>query len=139
MAQTLAFVAAVALVLALPACGGEDEDPGGDEPSPRTALVIVVQPEGPGGPELEASLECDPPGGTHPDPEAACRALFANRQALEPVAADAICTQLYGGPNRATIRGTLEGREVAAELNRTNGCEIDRWDRLKHLLAIDSA
>lgn len=135
MAQALGFLVVFALVVALPACGGNDGD-GGAEPPPRTSLTIVVQPEGPGGPEFQATLECDPPGGTHPDPEAACRALTANPEALEPVPADMVCAQLFGGPNRATVRGTFEGRGVAAELSRTNSCEIDRWDRLEPLLAI---
>jgi hypothetical protein len=124
-------------VLALPACGGDETD-GIGAAAPRTALAILVQPDGPGGRRLEATLECDPPGGTHPDPDAACKALAANRSALDPVPADVVCSQLYGGPSQATIRGTLDGREVAAELNRRNGCEIERWDRLAPVLAIAS-
>ena len=41
-------------------------------------LTITFWPEGPDGESTEATLTCDPAGGTHPDPEAACAALAAD-------------------------------------------------------------
>lgn len=129
--RALAFVAALALVLA--ACGGEEEAETGaaEDVGPAAELTIVVT-DGTG--KREATLECDPDGGTHPRPEEACRALAANVGALEPVPEDVACTQQYGGPERARITGTLSGREVDAELSRSNGCEISRWDHLEVVL-----
>jgi hypothetical protein len=49
---------------------------------------------------------------------------------FEPVPADRACTELYGGPQTATVRGTWGGETVDATFERTDGCEIDRWDRL---------
>jgi hypothetical protein len=83
----------------------------------------------------EWTLTCNPPGGTHPDPEAACRALEENgEQALPPVSPTQRCTMIYGGPQTATVTGTWGGEEVDAEFSRTNGCEIHRWKSLAGLL-----
>ena len=43
---------------------------------------------------------------------------------------DRICTEQYGGPELATITGTLDDQPVDTTINRTNGCGIDDWDRL---------
>ena len=52
-----------------------------------------------------------PPGGDHPRAEAACRALeTAPRDPFAPVAKDTLCTQMYGGPQTATITGMWRGR-----------------------------
>lgn len=39
-----------------------------------------------------------------------------------------VCTQVYGGPETATVTGTLDGKPVDASFSRTNGCEISRFD-----------
>jgi hypothetical protein len=44
------------------------------------------------------------------------------------------CTELFGGPDVATIEGQLNGDEVNAELTRSNGCEIERFDAVVPLL-----
>jgi hypothetical protein len=31
------------------------------------------------------------------------------------------------------VRGTFRGRRVRASFNRTNGCEIERWNRVAFL------
>jgi hypothetical protein len=58
------------------------------------------------------------------------------RQALEPLPADSICTQIYGGPQKARVRGRLDGRPVDARFSRVNGCEIHRWDQLRFLFPV---
>ncbi len=103
-----------------------------------TSLTITVWADGHPGPSKTWTLKCDPPRGTHPQRRAACRALAQAKNPFAPVPENAICTQIYGGPDRATIRGTLDDREVSAELSRENGCEIARWDRLAPVLAIAS-
>ena len=79
-------------------------------------------------------LSCDPPGGDHPDPEAACQVLDAHADALRPVAKDRACAQVYGGPEQATITGTWRGQRVFSTLSRTDACEIARWAALEGLL-----
>jgi hypothetical protein len=91
------------------------------------------------GESFETTLTCDPAEGTHPSPEAACSALAADREALEPVPPDVACTLIFGGPERATVVGVLDGADVDAAFERSNGCEIDRWDRVAPLLQIRPA
>jgi hypothetical protein len=38
-----------------------------------------------------------------------------------------ICTQIYGGRQRARITGTIGTRHIDRRLERTNGCEIGDW------------
>lgn len=144
----VAPVVVVAFAL-LAACATSDPGPGGPtvatpstggpvtgSPTPSTSsgeLTIVVRDAT----EQESTwtLTCAPVGGTHPDPEAACAALTAHATAaLPPVAKDTMCTQVYGGPETASITGTWQGRPVRSTFSRTNGCEIARWNMLKGLL-----
>ncbi len=76
------------------------------------------------------TLKCDPPGGTHPDPALACDVLTGVPDPFAPVPADAVCSQVYGGPEKAKVTGTYQGVPVDAEFSRTDGCEISRWDAI---------
>ncbi len=97
-------------------------------------LTITARP-GPDSPAETWTLTCDPPGGTHPDAEAACGALErVRRDPFAPVPAGMLCTQVYGGPQTATITGTWQGRSVHASYRRTDGCEIARWDAIADVL-----
>jgi len=105
-------------------------DPGGSR-SGRADLTIRVR----GGPVLTWHLTCGPAGGSHPDPERACRVLAGEgASALSPVPKDRMCTEIYGGPQTAEITGTWRGEKVLASLKRTNGCELGRWSALEGLL-----
>jgi Subtilisin inhibitor-like len=116
--------------------GGADGDSTEGRPGPAVEVTVTFWPQGKGGPSREATLTCDPAGGTHPDPEAACAALAADAAALEPVPPDSACTMIFGGPEEATVTGVVNGAEVDAELSRSNGCELARWDSLTPLLQI---
>lgn len=131
----------VAIVAVLAGCGTEggsvvrDQPTGGDNAPTNgvTELTVVVR-AGPGQEERTFSLRCDPPGGDHPRPEAACRALAALEEPFAPVPPDTRCTEIYGGPQTATVTGTYLGEQVEAEFDRTNGCQISRWDAHVELL-----
>jgi hypothetical protein len=104
-----------------------------DTPSSATELTIVVNDGS--GKKSTWRLTCNPPGGTHPDPEAACRVLEANgAAALPPVPKDKACTQIYGGPETATITGTWQGNRVISRFARNDGCQISRWKLMEGLL-----
>ena len=119
----------VILVL-LTGCGSAS-DSGGS--APRYDLTVIYWPNGPDGESVEATLTCDPDGGTHPDPDGACAALADNEDALEPVPGDVACTEIYGGDQVARITGSVE-----ASFSRANGCEIARWDALKAVLELEA-
>lgn len=137
------------LVLALVAgvlvsgSGCTDQDRGADVPgpsgtgssAPTTGTELVVVGTDGSGARVRWRLTCEPPGGDHPDPEAACRVLAeAGDRALPPVRKDRVCTQVYGGPETATVSGTWRGQPVVSSFSRTDGCQIARWDALAALL-----
>ncbi len=101
-----------------------------------TALTITVWPQGLDGPSQRWTLRCGPTGGTHPARVAACRKLDALSAfaPFRPVPNDAVCTQIYGGPAVARVIGRFRGTPVWATFRRRDGCEIDRWKRLRPLL-----
>ncbi|MEV6051670.1 SSI family serine proteinase inhibitor [Streptomyces sp. NPDC052107] len=107
------------------------EDRAGDH------LTVVVQHAG-SGQDGTYELFCHPVGGSHPDAAGACQALEEHtqweRDLFAPVAPGTICTMLYGGPATARVTGTWAGHSVAAAYDRSNGCEIERWDRMVPLL-----
>jgi hypothetical protein len=43
------------------------------------------------------------------------------------------CTMIYGGPEEATIMGTVDGKQVDRTFTRQNGCEIARFDEVSPL------
>jgi hypothetical protein len=77
------------------------------------------------------TLRCNPPRGSLPRPAVACRRLASGGSKLfAPLPRDIVCTEIYGGPQKARIVGTLAGKRIWATFTRTNGCEIDRWNRV---------
>ncbi|MDQ1292213.1 MAG: hypothetical protein QG608_90 [Actinomycetota bacterium] len=81
------------------------------------------------------TLTCDPAGGNHPSPSTACGVLGASgAKALPAPPTGQMCTQEYGGPQKALIRGTWRGKAISSQLTLENGCEISRWSSLLGLL-----
>jgi hypothetical protein len=122
----------IATAMAIAGCGtGDDGDTTQttpDSPTPETELTVVLD-QGDGTAPDEWTLTCDPAGGTHPDPEAACDTLAdLDPETFEPVPPDAMCTMIYGGPHTAVVTGQWNGEPVESEFSRENGCEIVRWD-----------
>lgn len=122
MARGVAALGAV-LLLAAPAA----QATGTAGPAAFTARVTVTVSMSPDQPKSRTLLEC-------PGPRArACRALESSPEALWPTA-DRACTEIYGGPQRARIRGDVNGRRVDVVVQRNNGCGIEDWDSLRGVL-----
>jgi hypothetical protein len=116
--------------------GGSDGSPGPAGGGPAgTELTISVSADE-GAAPMTYALTCDPPGGDHPNPQAACETLGSLEAPFALAPAGALCTQVYGGPQTATVTGTLDGEEVTAMFSRTDGCEIARWDSLVDVLIV---
>jgi hypothetical protein len=99
---------------------------------PAIDLTITYWPDGQAPDELKRwTLRCGPVGGTWPRRKAACRQLVRlGPGVFAPVPRDAVCTEIYGGPQRARVKGRLGKRRIWATFSRVNGCEIARWDRV---------
>jgi hypothetical protein len=104
--------------------------------APSTALTITYLADADHPSErVRWTLRCDPVGGTHPRRVTACRELArVGREAFRPVAPDAACTQIYGGPQVAIVTGRVDGRAVWTRLTRADGCQLTRWNRVPSLL-----
>ena len=131
-------VVAAGAVLTVVGCGQQtvtarDGDSAAASTRPAgTELTVTVGTRGSA--HWSWTLRCDPPGGDHPDPDAACAALGRANQPFAPVPKDMVCTEIYGGPQTATIVGTWRGALVRGDYSRVNGCEIARWDALASVL-----
>ncbi|MFI5807159.1 SSI family serine proteinase inhibitor [Streptomyces sp. NPDC051561] len=101
-------------------------------------LTVTVADSGLPDADGTYELDCRPTGGTHPDAQQACERLDEvtvwGKDPFAPVAPDALCTQVYGGPQTARVTGTWAGRPVDTTYRRTNGCEMSRWDGMVPLL-----
>lgn len=149
-----ARTAALVLVLLLTGCtapaGTDPDSPVSSTDRPTTSspstpptpagsvaadLTVELDETGSGA-VIRMTLTCAPAGGDHPDPAAACAALEQPDalEAFAPVPRNVACTELYGGPQVATVVGTVDGQAVRADFSRVNGCEIGRWDTLAPLL-----
>ncbi|CAM5594803.1 Subtilisin inhibitor domain-containing protein OS=Streptomyces alboniger OX=132473 GN=CP975_17115 PE=3 SV=1 [Streptomyces alboniger] len=104
--------------------------------APVDRLTITVADAG--GADGTYVLECHPTGGTHPDAKKACARLddvtVYGKDPFAKTPPGSMCTMQYGGPATARVTGTWQGRPVDARYDRSNGCEISRWDRLAPVL-----
>ena len=121
--RTLALPLLAAALLA--ACGTETPSA-----APQgTNLVVTVDPDGPHGsaPGRTARLRC---------PGAGC--ALTKRVTVDdfaPARSDQACSMVYGGPETATVKGTLRGSAINAGFSRTDGCQTNRWRRVQRLLS----
>jgi hypothetical protein len=76
------------------------------------------------------TLRCRPAAGTLRDPRRACTKLSnLSLGAFAPVPPEALCGLVYGGPQKAVVKGTIRGARIWASFRRRNLCEISRWER----------
>ena len=99
--------------------------------SSPTSLRISFWEDGSGTPDSVWTLHCSPADGSLTQPARACKKLAAGGVKLfAPVPPTVVCTEIYGGPQRARIVGTVAGKRVWTTFTRANGCEISRWVRV---------
>ncbi|MGW1077563.1 SSI family serine proteinase inhibitor [Streptomyces sp. NPDC002537] len=132
----LTAVALAPVLLALPTASAAPLPlPVPDRDGDRLTVTITDS----GHPDARYELYCHPDGGTHPRVKQACRQLDGQtrwgQDPFAPVPKDANCTMVYGGPERAHVFGSWAGRPVSTQFNRSNGCEIARWNKFSELLA----
>ena len=131
MRRALALTALMVLVPA--GCGGGASSSGSGDTSAAAAidLTLTLWPNGEAGDSVTWTLQCDPTGGDHPDPEAACAALTAVPDPFGPVAAPKRCAEIPGGDEGvAVLDGDYRGRAVHSRFTHENACKSGRWDRI---------
>jgi hypothetical protein len=116
------FSVALVLCAALIAGCGEDDEPAATPSASVADLTVEVEPGG-----KTATVTCDVPDDC-PEIDGLDPKVF------EPTPGNVACTQQYGGPEKATVKGTFKGEQVDAQFSRENGCEIARWEDALPLL-----
>jgi uncharacterized membrane protein len=131
MRRTLATLVVLAALTAA-GCGADDEQAASPSPQASLAdLTVSVDPDGSGAEKPRtADVTCAEPG----DSKVCGAVADLTADSFAPTASDVACTQQYGGPETATVTGTLRGEKVDAHFSRENGCEIARWEDAAELL-----
>lgn len=102
--------------------------------STSAELRITAWPKGRGTAGVKRwTLQCGPTSGSLPNAARACRSLASLKNPFAPVPKDVACTEIYGGPAEAVVSGRYASRRVWARFTRSDGCQIDRWDRHRFL------
>jgi hypothetical protein len=128
------FALVVVGLALLAGCGGDDEETAAPSPSGGAALAeltITVDEDGEGGAAAKTSeVTCEAAG------DSAICGVVAKLPAkvFEEPSGTTACTQQFGGPETATVEGTINGDPVSTRFSRENGCQIARWDAAKELL-----
>jgi hypothetical protein len=130
--------AAAALVLATAAAAGALAGTGAAA-QPTVRLTVTFTRDG--GAPLVAHLRCN---GSRASADGFLRRVGAARAcrharrtavflARRPARGRA-CTQIFGGPERARVRGRIGARRIDRGLARTDGCRIADYDRVVPLV-----
>jgi hypothetical protein len=123
------IVLVLAALALLAGCGDDDETEAPASPQGEMAQLTVTVSTGTGS-KKQADISCKEASDSD-----VCAALAdIDPKTFEPIPGNQACTQQYGGPETATVKGTLNGEEIDAKFSRENGCEIARWDAAKKLL-----
>jgi hypothetical protein len=124
------LIAAVAAAT-VTACGSTHATSGnaaGSAPAAKVSLVIQVAGT-PGAAPKRWTLRCDPAGGTHPHPQAACDVLLHAKRPFAPLPDHVMCPMIVAGTKTATVKGTWFGKHIDSSFNQ-RGCGNMRWAKI---------
>jgi ABC-type glycerol-3-phosphate transport system substrate-binding protein len=122
------IVVVLAALAVLAGCGEDDTEQPAQAPSQFADLTVTVND---GSKTKTAQITCNAASDSKE-----CAALAElDAKWLEPTPGNRACTQQYGGPETATLKGTLHDKAVDAKFSRVNGCEIARWNAAKDVFA----
>jgi hypothetical protein len=117
-------VALAASALLLAGCGTGGGGDGRSDPPPPDRLTVALEPEG--GASFRVALDCG------------VADLATCAEILEALAEERdadTCTPLPPTGRRILVRGTIDGREVGAAIERRTDCEARLYDRVRAALA----
>jgi len=132
-AASLAACGSVAAPSGAPASSPSASSSSGAASAPaKVALTMTVHSGLAGKPKIW-TLRCDPDGGTHPNPAAACGALLRIHDLFSPPPAHRMCPMVVASAKRVTLTGTWFGKKV----HRTiidGGCDLATFSRLGQIM-----
>jgi hypothetical protein len=115
------------------ACGTTPAPVGGGAASapaaaPKVSLDITVSTT-PGAPTKHWTLQCEPAGGTHPDPAGACAVLLKAKNPFAPLPKGIMCPMIRVGTKTAIVKGTYFGKHIDTKLS-PGGCQLAQWEKI---------
>jgi Subtilisin inhibitor-like len=126
------LVIAVICAAAATACGSKpapsNDVGGGAAAKPKVSLDITVSTAA-NAPSKHWTLQCEPAGGTHPDPAAACAVLLKAKNLFKPLPKGIMCPMIRVGTKTAIIKGTYFGKHVDTRLS-PDGCQLAKWNEV---------
>ena len=123
---------AVICAAAATACGSKPAPSGGaasaPAPAPKASLGITVSTT-PNAPVKHWTLKCEPTGGTHPNPAAACAVLLKAKNPFAPLPKGIMCPMIRVGTKTAIVKGTYFGKQVDTKFT-PGGCDLAKWNQV---------
>jgi hypothetical protein len=116
---------AAACASAVTACGST---PAASPAAAKVSLDITVSTS-PGAPAKHWTLLCDPAGGSHPDPAAACAVLLKAKAPFARLSKGIMCPMIRVGTKTAIVKGTYFGRHVDTTF-MSGGCQQPQWQQI---------
>lgn len=124
-----AVVGVIAVAGVLAGCGtaaaprtGGTGTAGSHGPAAKATLTIKVTGAAEGK-VTHWTLRCDPPGGTMPDPAAACKALIGAKDTFAPVRHHIMCPMIMVSGKQIVMDGTWFGKKVHRVIT-DGGCDL---------------
>jgi hypothetical protein len=122
----LAPLIAAACASAVTACGST---PAASAPAPAKVSLDITVSSTPGAPSKHWTLRCDPAGGSHPDPAAACAVLLKAKAPFAAPSKGIMCPMIRVGTKTAVVKGTYFGRHVDTTF-MPGGCGLPVWHQI---------
>lgn len=120
---------AAVCAIAVAGCGSATAPgSGGAAAAPKVSLKVTVT-GGPGTAPAHWTLRCDPAGGTHPDPAAACKGLLEIKKPFAPKPARMICPMIMISSKQVILTGTWFGQKVH-RIVIDGGCDVSLFSQL---------
>jgi Subtilisin inhibitor-like len=113
------------------ACGSKPAPAGAGSapaPAPKVSLDITVSTT-PSAPTKHWTLQCEPAGGTHPNPAAACAVLLKAKNPFAPLPKGIMCPMIRVGTKTAIVKGTYFGKHIDTKLS-PGGCQLAQWEKI---------
>ena len=120
MRRLLCLLALVLAAAAFGACGSDDEQESPAQGDDAADTRLRVEVTGASAQPIQMQLVCD----------GECDVAALQKIVADADAEERACTLQYGGPEKATVTGTLEGEEVDLQLDRADGCGIADYEAL---------
>ena len=126
------IILVLACLAALGAAGCGEDDEQAATTGTLADLTITVDPDGSRGAKdaNTATVQC----ASAQDSKLCGIVSNLKGDVFEPTPGNVACTEQYGGPQTAAVKGTLHGEAIDAKFSRVNGCEISRWEQAAPLL-----